>query len=113
MAYYSTFYVAGDPRGIRESQVVLFEIDSDQEHRVILKNEQWISAHDMVKRVKHRNGNTITDSLWRIVSTYNLVQSEIRGLTPTMELVAATRNVIPSPYAAVQGSHGKVDSINK
>ncbi|KAF0704372.1 hypothetical protein AaE_014972, partial [Aphanomyces astaci] len=94
MTYYSTFYVAGGPREKRESQVVLIDIDSNQEHRVGSRmNNGTISAHDMVKRVKDRNGNTISDSLWCIVSTYNLVQGEIRGLTPTMELVAAMRNV--------------------
>ncbi|KAF0701896.1 hypothetical protein AaE_016255 [Aphanomyces astaci] len=99
MAYYSTFYIARDPRGKRESQVVLIDIDSDEEHCIKLKDKPC--AHDMVKRVKDRNGNTILDSLRRKVCSYNLVQGEIRGLTPAIELV------IHNAYAAVHGSYGK------
>ncbi|KAF0699662.1 Aste57867_9784 [Aphanomyces stellatus] len=112
IAYYSTVFVAGDPRGRRESKVLRIRSDIMNDYPVHLESQDTISRNAMVKRIKDADGDDVKapGGGWRKVYTYELIPGKIRGESASAVLKAAMKNVVRDAYAAVYGTSNVIDT---
>ncbi|KAH9113102.1 hypothetical protein AeMF1_012676 [Aphanomyces euteiches] len=105
IAYYSTVFVTGDPRGRRESKVMRIRSDVGHDYPIHLESQDTISRSAMIKRIKAVDGNDIQapGGGWRKVYTFELIPGKIRGETASAVLKAAMKNVVRDAYAKVYG----------
>ncbi|OQR88872.1 hypothetical protein THRCLA_10050 [Thraustotheca clavata] len=115
IAYYSSTFVAGDPRGRRESQVVRIRSDTTHEYPISLVSADILTKNTLIKRVKDLHGESVElpQGKWRKVYTFELFPGKYRVENAHTILKAAMKNVIKDSFAAVYGKKAKENSIAK
>ncbi|OQR95985.1 hypothetical protein ACHHYP_17384 [Achlya hypogyna] len=105
IAYHSTLFVAGDPRGRRESIVVRIRSDTQHEYPITLVSSDMydelgdatpLTQDSLIKRIKDARGVDIErpEGKWRKVYTFDLFPGKHRVANAHTILKNAMKNVI-------------------
>ncbi|KDO31578.1 hypothetical protein SPRG_22118 [Saprolegnia parasitica CBS 223.65] len=106
IAYHCAAFVAGDPRGRRESIVVRIRSDTKHEYPISIVSNDILTQDSMIKRVQDADGNAIErpEGMWRKLYTFTMFPGKHRtAQNASTILKAAMKNVIKDSYAAVYG----------